>query len=205
MIRRPPRSTRTDTLFPYTTLFRSPARQNRRSGKRHLLRRAERGRRTGGADRSAHVHRNQRFRHNRQWLFEAYGNHPGPVRQPLAGGLCRPASLRTHQYIPAVALIEMVAPFQSACPPAYRRRRSWLLLGLLAVLPTAAGAASRPTCPPRPANPDSSTGKQGKHRPAPPPETTAPARGDELADPEKFDQALAIFHRLGSQTGRAHV
>src|SRR3546814_3339216 len=26
MIRRPPRSTRPDTLFPYTTLFRSPAR-----------------------------------------------------------------------------------------------------------------------------------------------------------------------------------
>src|SRR3546814_5257940 len=26
MKRRPPRSTRTDTLFPYTTLFRSPAR-----------------------------------------------------------------------------------------------------------------------------------------------------------------------------------
>src|SRR3546814_7826397 len=29
MIRRPPRSTRTDTLFPYTTLFRSFARQRR--------------------------------------------------------------------------------------------------------------------------------------------------------------------------------
>src|SRR3546814_1328505 len=27
MIRRPPRSTRTDTLFPYTTLFRSPLRK----------------------------------------------------------------------------------------------------------------------------------------------------------------------------------
>src|SRR3546814_4405599 len=27
MIRRPPRSTRTDTLFPYTTLFRSAAQQ----------------------------------------------------------------------------------------------------------------------------------------------------------------------------------
>src|SRR3546814_17024786 len=27
MIRRPPRSTRTDTLFPYTTLFRSPGDQ----------------------------------------------------------------------------------------------------------------------------------------------------------------------------------
>src|SRR3546814_271269 len=29
MIRRPPRSTRTDTLFPYTTLFRSPRRTGR--------------------------------------------------------------------------------------------------------------------------------------------------------------------------------
>src|SRR3546814_3340056 len=34
MIRRPPRSTRTDTLFPYTTLFRSPA-GARRAGHRH--------------------------------------------------------------------------------------------------------------------------------------------------------------------------
>src|SRR3546814_1466508 len=31
MIRRPPRSTRTDTLFPYTTLFRSPRRVRRAS------------------------------------------------------------------------------------------------------------------------------------------------------------------------------
>src|SRR3546814_19919935 len=30
IIRRPPRSTRTDTLFPYTTLFRSPAARNNR-------------------------------------------------------------------------------------------------------------------------------------------------------------------------------
>src|SRR3546814_4733727 len=29
MIRRPPRSTRTDTLFPYTTLFRSHANSNK--------------------------------------------------------------------------------------------------------------------------------------------------------------------------------
>src|SRR3546814_2261192 len=33
MILRPPRSTRTDTLFPYTTLFRSSARGGRRSWK----------------------------------------------------------------------------------------------------------------------------------------------------------------------------
>src|SRR3546814_8799318 len=31
MIRRPPRSTRTDTLFPYTTLFRSRIQQHDRS------------------------------------------------------------------------------------------------------------------------------------------------------------------------------
>src|SRR3546814_4862156 len=33
MVRRPPRSTRTDTLFPYTTLFRSP---RRGPGRQHL-------------------------------------------------------------------------------------------------------------------------------------------------------------------------
>src|SRR3546814_3003223 len=32
MIRRPPRSTRTDTLFPYTTLFRSKPRCRKRHG-----------------------------------------------------------------------------------------------------------------------------------------------------------------------------
>src|SRR3546814_7155211 len=31
MIRRPPKSTRTDTLFPYTTLFRSPVDDDRRA------------------------------------------------------------------------------------------------------------------------------------------------------------------------------
>src|SRR3546814_6577741 len=34
MIRRPPRSTRTDTLFPYTTLFRSPL--GRKESDNHL-------------------------------------------------------------------------------------------------------------------------------------------------------------------------
>src|SRR3546814_5819892 len=40
MIRRPPRSTRTDTLFPYTTLFRSPiwATENPIERDRHRLR-----------------------------------------------------------------------------------------------------------------------------------------------------------------------
>src|SRR3546814_7379668 len=37
MIRRPPRSTRTDTLFPYTTLFRSRSGQSRSAGGATLL------------------------------------------------------------------------------------------------------------------------------------------------------------------------
>src|SRR3546814_5070066 len=37
MIRRPPRSTRTDTLFPYTTLFRSLADGPRRPGRPERL------------------------------------------------------------------------------------------------------------------------------------------------------------------------
>src|SRR3546814_4174318 len=38
MIRRPPRSTRTDTLFPYTTLFRSGCRLRQRRHPHHLPR-----------------------------------------------------------------------------------------------------------------------------------------------------------------------
>src|SRR3546814_6732159 len=42
MIRRPPRSTRTDTLFPYTTLFRSaPAQGSRRAGHQEQDRRRQ--------------------------------------------------------------------------------------------------------------------------------------------------------------------
>src|SRR3546814_6096975 len=68
MIRRPPRSTRTDTLFPYTTLFRSPAAG---LGLRHR----PRGRRPG-------LLRGQRIvdpRLRRRLLF-----HPGRLLQ------CRP-------------------------------------------------------------------------------------------------------------------
>src|SRR3546814_10905349 len=51
MIRRPPRATRTDTLFPYTTLFRSASGRRRRAargpspapaGRRHRLHRRAR-------------------------------------------------------------------------------------------------------------------------------------------------------------------
>src|SRR3546814_10278030 len=49
MIRRPPRSTRTDTLFPYTTLFRSG--RPRRRGRQGLRRGRQRGEVAGHPDR----------------------------------------------------------------------------------------------------------------------------------------------------------
>src|SRR3546814_13794412 len=48
MIRRPPRSTRTDTLFPYTTLFRSTTNEDQHRGGLH----ARRGAPRDGASRS---------------------------------------------------------------------------------------------------------------------------------------------------------
>src|SRR3546814_4895505 len=48
MIRRPPRSTRTDTLFPYTTLFRSSGGRRGRAGNASSAAcRADRGRSRG--------------------------------------------------------------------------------------------------------------------------------------------------------------
>src|SRR3546814_14349694 len=48
MIRRPPRSTRTDTLFPYTTLFRSPGRGLRAARQEGSRRRAGQSHRRDG-------------------------------------------------------------------------------------------------------------------------------------------------------------
>src|SRR3546814_3267536 len=54
MIRRPPRSTRTDTLFPYTTLFRSIAVANPRGGPA-----GQKTCRQAGSDRARHDSRAQ--------------------------------------------------------------------------------------------------------------------------------------------------
>src|SRR3546814_3416614 len=65
MRRRPPRSTRTDTLFPYTTLFRSAEQpDHRRCGGQdepdgHHARGAEAGDQTPGEE-ARHIHRDDR-------------------------------------------------------------------------------------------------------------------------------------------------
>src|SRR3546814_8631759 len=79
MIRRPPRSTRTDTLFPYTTLFRS----GWRHGPRDLRQARGGGRIVGGArlrgGRSAR-RRGSHRRHLRARRREA-GRCRGPARR----------------------------------------------------------------------------------------------------------------------------
>src|SRR3546814_5997962 len=65
MIRRPPRSTRTDTLFPYTTLFRS----------------AEADRVGGGQLFAEHDHRQQELDRRRDILKEAQGRIGQPLRR----------------------------------------------------------------------------------------------------------------------------
>src|SRR3546814_16737408 len=66
MIRRPPRSTRTDTLFPYTTLFRSQQR-----APPHAIRQIARG-----GDREHAERRRDRFDHQ-----EARGRFVGEQEQ----------------------------------------------------------------------------------------------------------------------------
>src|SRR3546814_2598252 len=69
MIRRPPRSTRTDTLFPYTTLFRSPAAADRPAlsggpqGAAHAARREPRAAAAQPVPRPGAVHLQRRPRH----------------------------------------------------------------------------------------------------------------------------------------------
>src|SRR3546814_4541497 len=53
MIRRPPRTTRTDTLFPYTTLFRSHTRRTSRCGRRRRSRSSDNGVPAGNSVRKA--------------------------------------------------------------------------------------------------------------------------------------------------------
>src|SRR3546814_1159216 len=78
MIRRPPRSTRTDTLFPCTTLFRSPERRRYYRQVHHLWRPTGPAKRPGSLLR----HVRQRLGHA-QWHQIAPGKPAGQLRYVL--------------------------------------------------------------------------------------------------------------------------
>src|SRR3546814_1629383 len=82
MLRRPPRSTRTDTLFPYTTLFRSSASCPRRAVRRERLPLA--------FPPSAHLRRGPaRSRCDRFLLGAGAQDYAAPGRDPPSAGLGR--------------------------------------------------------------------------------------------------------------------
>src|SRR3546814_6289206 len=83
MIRRPPRSTRTDTLFPYTTLFRSAPARARRDAvarPRTLARRRAGSRHIDGDPRSGRAG----HRHHRRWR-----DAPRKLFEPACDGAVR--------------------------------------------------------------------------------------------------------------------
>src|SRR3546814_19700805 len=61
MIRRPPRSTRTDTLFPYTTLFRSQPADRAQHGFEPMAQRAQPGRGLGRRGHALEIELNRRI------------------------------------------------------------------------------------------------------------------------------------------------
>src|SRR3546814_12742505 len=95
MIRRPPRSTRTDTLFPYTTLFRSNAVQDRQH--RALRHAAKRKRlRPGGDEEVAATRRRQPPAHFNSAKAIAVGLYRGPATSLPALGR-QPAPVRNQR------------------------------------------------------------------------------------------------------------
>src|SRR3546814_16596685 len=101
MIRRPPRSTRTDTLFPYTTLFRSS--RNRVGRKNPVTRNGPRcppgGRRSAGhlwRNRGAVRSHRRQIREGRAGLFPPYRSLSGKIlgSRPPSGRLFQEVTRR---------------------------------------------------------------------------------------------------------------
>src|SRR3546814_7108873 len=116
MIRRPPRSTRTDTLFPYTTRFRSHGCADRRraSPRRHTAA----GK--AGRDRDEGGHRDGR--HRRRWGGDR-ATVPGAAAATDRAGVCAHGGGRG----PAVGRCVLHLQPESRAVIAFILARPWLL------------------------------------------------------------------------------
>src|SRR3546814_13823606 len=105
MIRRPPRSTRTDTLFPYTTLFRSHRRLLAEPGRLAETFRGQAQLAVGSAQAPPGDRRGARAR--REDLPAAAARRP--LRLPSAVGVCVPAQV--HDQIGRATCRERVGQY----------------------------------------------------------------------------------------------
>src|SRR3546814_10839087 len=99
MIRRPPRSTRTDTLFPYTTLFRSrPVEGSRRPSHASTVRRRSDDERGSGNGRAPGIQDRRSFSERRpRHSIVLYGD-------SILGPCCRRESLHLTRQASATRL-----------------------------------------------------------------------------------------------------
>src|SRR3546814_3514307 len=99
MIRRPPRSTRTDTLFPYTTLFRSPEPSHRGAAALPATGTRARGHvavphRSTGFIRA----RRQRAAIGNRGALQPEDRHRGNRRRPALAGVARAPARRSEEH-----------------------------------------------------------------------------------------------------------
>src|SRR3546814_13795611 len=85
MIRRPPRSTRTDTLFPYTTLFRAHALRHRHEHRSHA----------GGSRPAIQRHPRTHPPDRGQGAEEAEASEPQPEDAEFPGSIAKRPSIRS--------------------------------------------------------------------------------------------------------------
>src|SRR3546814_17883893 len=130
MIRRPPRSTRTDTLFPYATLFRSVGRQ-RIQNRRRLA--------AAGQDGQRHAGDHERARQNRRGAGEQVGGAapaeeaaPAAAAAPAAPDAADAAFAPLQQDYAAQAERQETVTDHEAC-----RHLSWWLSGIPGGAPAA--------------------------------------------------------------------
>src|SRR3546814_15840697 len=122
MIRRPPRSTRTDTLFPYTTLFRSLGWKKARKNKITVYHGSMTKPLNLSIDRSAKTTLAEQIRHEIATALESRVPEPGgrlPSWPDLAAqlGVARDTVRPAYEQLAAAQLVRASRPTRTPAPP----------------------------------------------------------------------------------------